>query len=107
MVFGLGAVLSGFAGSAEVVIAGRAVQGAGAAFVMPSTLSLLAAVFPPEERQRAIAIWVGFAGAGGALGPIVAGALLERYWWGSAFLVNVPVVVATTVAVAVFSPRLA
>ena len=105
VVFGLGAVLSGFAGSAEVVIAGRAVQGAGAAFVMPSTLSLLAAVFPPAERQRAIAIWVGFAGAGGALGPIVAGALLERYWWGSAFLVNVPVVVATTVAVAVFSPR--
>ena len=105
MVFGVGAVLSGFAGSTDLVIAGRAVQGAGAAFVMPATLSLLAAVFPPEERQRAIAIWVGFAGAGGALGPIVAGALLERYWWGSAFLVNVPVVVLTTVAVAVFSPR--
>src|SRR6476469_3656578 len=50
---------------------------------------LLAAVFPPADRQRAIAIWVGFAGAGGALGPIVAGALLERYWWGSACLVNV------------------
>ncbi len=89
--------------SAEMVIAGRAVQGAGAAFVMPATLSLVAAVFPPAERQRAIAIWVGFAGAGGALGPIVAGALLERYWWGSAFLVNVPVVVVTTVAVAVFA----
>ena len=93
-VFALGALVSGLANSAEVVIVGRAVQGAGAAFVMPATLSLITAVFPPAERQRAIAIWVGFAGAGGALGPIVAGALLERYWWGSAFLVNVPVVVA-------------
>ena len=80
-------------------------QGAGAAFVMPATLSLITAIFPPEERQRAIAIWVGFAGAGGALGPIVSGALLERFWWGSAFLVNVPVVAVTAAAVAVYSPR--
>ena len=104
-VFAAGAVLSGLAGSAGVVIAGRAVQGAGAALVMPATLSLIAAIFPPEERQRAIAIWVGFAGAGGAIGPIVSGALLERFWWGTAFLVNVPVVALTALAVAVYSPR--
>jgi MFS transporter, DHA2 family, multidrug resistance protein len=103
--FGAGAVISGLADSAAMVIVGRAVQGAGAAFVMPATLSLLTAIFPPEERQRAIAIWVGFAGAGGALGPIVSGALLERFWWGSAFLVNVPVVVLTAIAVALYSPR--
>jgi DHA2 family multidrug resistance protein-like MFS transporter len=103
--FGLGGIISGLAGSAEIVIVGRAVQGAGAAFVMPATLSLITAIFPPEERQRAIAIWVGFAGAGGAIGPIVSGALLDRFWWGSAFLINVPVVVITAVAVAVYSPN--
>jgi MFS transporter, DHA2 family, multidrug resistance protein len=104
-VFALGALVSGLANSAEVVIVGRAVQGAGAAFVMPATLSLITAIFPPAERQRAIAIWVGFAGAGGALGPIVSGALLERFWWGSAFLVNIPVVALTAAAVAIYSPR--
>jgi MFS transporter, DHA2 family, multidrug resistance protein len=104
-VFGLGAVVSGFAGSAEVVIVGRAIQGAGAAFVMPATLSLLTAVFPPHERGKAIGTWVAFAGAGGALGPIVSGALLERFWWGSAFLFNVPVVAVTALAIALYAPR--
>jgi DHA2 family multidrug resistance protein-like MFS transporter len=104
-VFAFGSLISGLAGSAELVIVGRAVQGAGAAFVMPATLSLIAAVFPPHERQRAIAIWVGFAGAGGALGPIVSGALLEEFWWGSAFLVNIPIVALTAIAIAVYSPR--
>jgi DHA2 family multidrug resistance protein-like MFS transporter len=104
-VFATGSVISGFAGSAAIVIVGRAVQGAGAAFVMPATLSLITAIFPPEERQRAIAVWVGFAGAGGAIGPIVTGALLQRFWWGSAFLVNVPVVAVTAAAIAIYSPR--
>ena len=104
-VFAAGSLVSGLAGSAGVVIAGRGIQGAGAAFVMPATLSLIAAIFPPQERQRAIAIWVGFAGAGGAIGPIVSGALLESFWWGSAFLINLPVIALTAAAVAVFSPR--
>ena len=104
-VFGVGALISGFAGSAEVVIVGRAVQGAGAAFVMPATLSLLTAIFPPHERAKAIATWVAFAGAGGALGPIVSGALLESFWWGSAFLFNVPIVAVTAVVIAIYSPR--
>ncbi len=104
-VFATGSVISGLAGSATLVIVGRAVQGAGAAFVMPATLSLITAIFPPEERQRAIAVWVGFAGAGAAIGPIVSGALLQRFWWGSAFLVNVPVVAVTAAAIALYSPR--
>ena len=87
------------------MIVGRAIQGAGAAFVMPATLSLLTAVFPPDERAKAIATWVAFAGAGGALGPIVSGALLEEFWWGSAFLFNLPVVALTAVAIAVYCPR--
>jgi len=104
-IFGLGALIAGAADSAGVVIAGRAVMGVGAAFVMPATLSLIMVVFPPAERSRAIAIWAGFAGAGGAVGPIISGALLEEYWWGSTILVNLPVIVVVAGAVAVFAPR--
>jgi DHA2 family multidrug resistance protein-like MFS transporter len=81
------------------------VQGVGAALVMPATLSLITSVFPPQERQRAISIWVGFAGAGGAIGPVVSGALLNHFWWGAAFLVNLPVVAAVATAIAVVAPK--
>lgn len=104
-IFGFGALVAGTAGSAGVVIAGRAVMGVGAAFVMPATLSLITAVFPPHERGRAIAIWAGFAGAGGAFGPIISGALLEEFWWGSTILVNLPVIAVVAAAVAMFAPR--
>ncbi|MET1002320.1 MAG: MFS transporter, partial [Acidimicrobiia bacterium] len=105
VVFGLGAAFAGLASSAGQVIGGRAVMGIGAAFVMPATLSIITTIFPPEERTRAIAIWAGFAGAGGALGPIVSGALLESFWWGSAVLVNLPVVAVTFLAIALFAPE--
>ncbi|MDQ4090371.1 MAG: MFS transporter [Actinomycetota bacterium] len=104
VVFALGSIVGGLGTEAPQIIAGRVINGIGAAFVMPATLSLLTTIFPPHERSKAIAMWAGFAGAGGALGPIVSGALLERFWWGSAFLVNVPIVLAVVVAVAVFSP---
>ena len=104
VVFGVGALLGGLAGDASQVIASRAVMGIGAAFIMPATLSMITAIFPPHERPRAIAVWAGFAGAGASIGPIVTGALLEGYWWGSTLLVNVPIVVATIVAVRAFAP---
>ena len=103
-IFAGGSVVGGLATESSMVIVGRVINGIGAAFVMPATLSLLTTVFPPHERRKAIAMWAGFAGAGGALGPIVSGALLERYWWGSAFLVNVPIVLAVMAAVWIFSP---
>jgi EmrB/QacA subfamily drug resistance transporter len=105
VVFGAGALFAGIASGAEQVIAGRAVMGIGAALVMPATLSIITTIFPPEERSRAIAVWAGFAGAGGAIGPIVSGALLERYWWGSAVLVNLPLVALTFVALWIFAPE--
>src|SRR5262245_47867181 len=105
VVFGAGALLAGLASGAEQVIAGRAVMGIGAALVMPATLSIITTIFPPEERSQAIAVWAGFAGAGGALGPIVSGALLEGFWWGSAVLVNLPVVAVTFVAISSFAPE--
>ncbi|HYH50238.1 MAG TPA: MFS transporter [Acidimicrobiia bacterium] len=104
VIFAAGSVVGGIGTNAAQIIAGRIINGIGAAFVMPATLSLLTTIFPPNERRKAIALWAGFAGAGGALGPIVSGALLERFWWGSAFLVNVPVVALVLIAVLVFSP---
>ncbi|HUP68342.1 MAG TPA: MFS transporter [Acidimicrobiales bacterium] len=104
MIFAGGSAVSGIGTSSGQVILGRVITGIGAAFVMPATLSLLTTIFPPQERRKAIAVWAGFAGAGGAIGPIVSGALLERYWWGSALLVNVPVVLGVIIAVWVFSP---
>ena len=75
--------------------------------VMPATLSILAHVFPPDERRRAIAIWAGFAGVGLALGGVISGWLLEHFWWGSIFLVNVFVVTVALVAGAFLVPRAA
>ncbi len=110
-VFALGSLLGAFADSASAVIISRSISGIGAAFVMPSTLSLLTSVFPPQERGKAIAIWAGFAGAGGALGPLVVGFLLTgwwifpSFWWGSAFVVNVVVSAVVIVVAAVYLPR--
>lgn len=96
-VFLLAAVLGALASSSSALIAARAVMGVAAAFIMPSTLSILTNVFPPEERGRAIGLWAGIAAGGGAFGPVGAGLLLTHFGWGSVFLMNVPVVVAAIV----------
>ncbi len=80
------------------LIVARAVQGLGAALVMPATLSILTNVFPPNERGKAIGVWAAFAGVGGAIGPVLGGWLLEHFWWGAVFLVNVPVIIVALVA---------
>jgi EmrB/QacA subfamily drug resistance transporter len=105
IVFGAASLFAVLSSSAGAVIAARAVMGIGAAFVMPATLSILAHVFPPKERPRAIAIWAGFAGVGVAMGGVVSGALLENFWWGSIFLINVVVVVVALVAGFFLIPR--
>src|SRR5438874_8305183 len=79
-------------------------MGVGAALVMPATLSVLAHVFPPAERPRAIAIWAGFAGVGAGLGGVISGWLLQHFWWGSIFLTNVVVVGVALVAGALLVP---
>ena len=76
-------------------------MGIGGAAVMPSTLSIISNVFDPRERAKAIGVWAGAVGLGVAIGPVVGGLLLEHFWWGSVFLINVPIIVAGVVAVAV------
>jgi EmrB/QacA subfamily drug resistance transporter len=98
VIFGGASLASTFADSADHLVIARAVMGMGAAFVMPATLSILTSVFPPHQRARAIAVWAGFAGAGAAVGPVAAGWLLERFYWGSVFFLNVPVVILALVA---------
>jgi EmrB/QacA subfamily drug resistance transporter len=90
-IFAVGSALSSFAGSPSQLIATRALMGVGAALIMPATLSILTNVFPPEERAKAIGIWAGISGVAIALGPVIGGFLLVHYWWGSIFLINVPV----------------
>jgi MFS transporter, DHA2 family, integral membrane protein len=105
LVFASGSLFGAMSDSSSQVIAARAIMGAGAAFVMPSTLSILTNVFPSRERARAIAIWAGISGAGAAIGPLASGVLLEHYWWGSVFLVNIPIVALALIFGAVLVPR--
>jgi len=91
--FGAASVAAALAPSAELLILARVLQGMTGAGLMPSTLGLLRTVFTDErERMRAVGIWSASGAAGAALGPTVAGVLLEHYYWGSVLLVNVPVV---------------
>jgi EmrB/QacA subfamily drug resistance transporter len=91
-VFGLGSLLSALASSPSQLIAARSVMGVGGAFIMPATLSLITNIFEGRERGRAIAIWAGVAGLAVAIGPLTGGFLLEHFYWGSIFLVNLPIV---------------
>ncbi|MET9787799.1 MFS transporter [Streptomyces canus] len=93
VVFGAGSALAAFSGSPVQLITFRALMGLGAAFVMPATLAVLMNVFEREEQPKAIGIWAGGVGLAIAIGPITGGVLLDHFWWGSVFLINVPIVV--------------
>ncbi|MFE8914339.1 MFS transporter [Streptomyces globisporus] len=89
--FGAASVLAAAADSSGVLIAARALLGVGGAMIMPATLSILRQVFPDRrERALAIGVWTAVAAVGAATGPVVGGFLVEHFWWGSVFLVNIP-----------------
>jgi EmrB/QacA subfamily drug resistance transporter len=106
-VFALGSVIAAFAPGTALLIAARVVMGLGAAFVMPTTLSILNSVFPPKERPQAIAAWSAVAGIGIVIGPTLGGLLLAHFWWGSVFLVNVPLVAVALAGVMLMVPETA
>jgi MFS transporter, DHA2 family, multidrug resistance protein len=90
--FGAASMLAAFSFTAEMLIGARAILGVASATLAPSTLSLIRNMFlDPRERTVAVGVWIASFSAGGALGPLLGGILLEHFWWGSVFLVNVPV----------------
>jgi EmrB/QacA subfamily drug resistance transporter len=103
--FGVASLLCAYAQSPEQLIFARAAMGLGGAAVMPQTLSIISNVFEPAERPRAIGLWAMAVGIGVAAGPVLGGVLLNHFWWGSVFLINVPVTVIGAVAVAILVPE--
>ena len=106
-VFALGSAAAAFASSTGELIGARVVMGLGATFVMPATLSILNAVFPPKERAQAIAAWSAVAGAAVVIGPTLGGLLLSHFWWGSVFLINLPLAAAALAGVVLTVPETA
>ena len=103
--FAVGSALSAFSTTPDQLIGARAFMGVGAAAIMPSTLSILTNVFTnPTDRARAIGLWSGTNGLGLAIGPVVGGWLLSHYWWGSVFLINVPIAAFACIAAIIVVP---
>lgn len=104
--FGAVSVLNAYASTPEMMILARALLGVAGATLMPSTLALIRNLFhDPRERSLAIGIWGAMASAGAAVGPVVGGFLLEHFWWGSVFLINLPVMAVLVVVGAKMIPE--
>ena len=105
VLFGLASLASAYAQTPGQLIGARALMGIGGAAVLPASLSIISNVFDPRERARAIGTWAGAVGLAIAVGPIVGGVLLEHFWWGAVFLINVPVVLIGIVAIRAIVPE--
>ncbi len=104
MIFTAGSIAGALTDVTVGVILARTVMGVAAAIVMPATLSLLVATFPKRERATAVTVWAATSGLAIAMGPLLAGWLLESYWWGSSFLINVPITMFAIVAAIALVP---
>ena len=105
VVFAASSVAATFSTEAVHLIVARTAMGVGGALIMPSTLSIIANVFPREERTKAITIWAGVSGLGVGLGPLVGGLLIENFSWASVFLINVPIALLALALGAVLVPE--
>ncbi|GKU77682.1 MFS transporter [Paenibacillus sp. L3-i20] len=101
LLFGVASLVCAYADTAAALIAGRALLGLGAAFLIPLSMSIIPVLFTEEERPKAIGIWTMANAIGIPLGPIVGGWLLNHYWWGSVFLINIPIICIGLIAVSV------
>ncbi|WP_327086173.1 MFS transporter [Nonomuraea sp. NBC_01738] len=105
LLFGLASLASAYSQDPLQLILARAAMGIGGAAIMPATLAIISNVFPPAERGKAIGIWAGGVGLAVAIGPITGGLLIEHFWWGSVFLINVPIVVISMVLIGYVVPE--
>ncbi|MDR3468220.1 MAG: MFS transporter [Xanthobacteraceae bacterium] len=105
VVFGVASVVAAYSPTPAVLIGGRVLLAVGAALMMPVTLSIIRVTFSDDhERALAIGVWGAVASSGAAIGPLVGGVLLEYFWWGSVFLINVPLVAASLLSALLFIP---
>lgn len=106
-IFCLGSTLAAFAPNSVALIGARAFMAFGAAMVMPCTLAIIRQAFEDEsERAMALGVWAAVGAAGAAIGPLAGGALLEHFWWGVVFLINVPIVLVVIPLIVTYAPRL-
>src|SRR5258708_38842489 len=105
VLFGVASLACAYSRSAGDLVAARAMLGLGAAVIMPLSLAVIPVLFTPQERQKAIAVVMSAVFLGYPLGPLLGGWLLDNFWWGSVFLINVPVIVLALIAVAVLMPE--
>ena len=103
--FAAASLVGTLTGSADTLIAVRAVMGLGAAFIMPLGMSIIPSLFPPAERARAVAVMTAGMAVGMPLGPIIGGLLLTHFWWGSIFLINIPLIVVGIAALLLLVPE--
>ncbi|WP_406317217.1 MFS transporter [Streptosporangium sp. NBC_01639] len=105
VLFGLASLASAYAQDPGQLIVARAFMGIGGAAIMPATLAIISNVFPPQERGKAIGVWAGGVGLAVAIGPITGGLLIEHFWWGSVFLINLPIVLIGLVLIGMVVPE--
>ncbi|MER7214981.1 MULTISPECIES: MFS transporter [Streptomyces] len=105
VLFGAGSLVAGLAGSTGQLIAARAGMGIGGALLMTTTLAVAMQIFAPEEQPKAIGIWSAVNALGFAGGPLIGGFVLDHFWWGAIFLINLPVAALAVVAVVVLVPE--
>ena len=105
ILFGLASLVSSYAQTPDELIWARAAMGFGGAAVMPQTLSIITNIFDPKERPRAIGMWASAVGAAIAIGPVTGGLLLDHFWWGSVFLINVPLTAIGIAAIVALVPE--
>ncbi|MFI8931796.1 MFS transporter [Streptomyces sp. NPDC053474] len=106
VVFGAASAAAAWANGPAMLIAARALLGLGAAIIMPSTLSIIRNVFTDrKERTVALAVWATMSAAGAAVGPVIGGVMIEHFWWGSVFLINVPIMVLALFAAVTLVPE--
>lgn len=105
LIFGVSSLACAYAGSSWGLITGRAFQGLGAALLVPLSMSIIPILFSEKERTKAISVWMLANALGIPLGPVLGGWLLENYWWGSVFIINIPLIIIALVAVSILLPE--